>query len=242
MKEYLSLDTLPNASEVKRNDSKKANKPPPAFTIAFWVVLGAIILYILYLLIVPPMPILAARMLIVPNYTIVMYQDTQSGHITQYNKIRTVEVQDNLVHVTVFNRSNSFEKYEYYYEIDGDATYLHKQNENGFWETKEIDSVQIQLGGGEDALGLDTLLNPFNYKRCSLWNIHALKDGIWPEDDQKVTFSRSQGDSYEICVSDAEREAGSFYEDSFGNTYQVLNGYVRFTDFGKTKVDTPWKE
>lgn len=242
MKDYLSLESIPNAKEVKQHESPKANKAPLAFTIIFWILLGALVLYTLFMLLVPPLPVMNFRMLIVPNYTIVMYQGTQSGRITQKNTVRTIRVQGNLVHLTERYGSGADDQYEIYYEIDGDTTYRYTKNKSGEWETKELDSAQVQIGGGSDSVSLETLLNPINYKRCSLLNVHELKEGVWPEEDQKVTFSRVQGDAYEILISSTEHEAGLIYQNELGYYVQVLNVYVRFTDFGKTTVDTPWKE
>lgn len=85
MKDNLNLENIPSANEAKRSDSRQTNKTPMAFTIIFWTLVGALVLYFLFMLLVPPMPIMNLRMLLVPNYTIVMYQDTHSGTIKQSN-------------------------------------------------------------------------------------------------------------------------------------------------------------
>ena len=220
------MNELHQIEQIDNDDTPKTvgtpPKPPLAFRIVVWILLGALATYLLYVLLVHPIDKLKLQMLVDRSYEIsVLSPDKETC-------LANVKVDGNLIFITGQWIAPC------YYEIDGRTVYQYSCKTDGTWQKTEADPSSLPFAKEQDTDGLQfsDLMKSRNYKKIP-GRIHAyrLKDKI----------DIGELDAVELYYGEGKYEIRGCRTTEYGFTYSAAF-YIVFDGFGETEITLPSKE
>ena len=207
---------------IRREENERPSEPgevatvdtreiPPAVKLVIWILLGALVIYLLYAILVHPVDKLKIALALGGSCEISV---EHKGPMSR-QKV-TVKVDGNRFCIEGVGTEGPR-----YYVTEGNLTYTYKQNADGEWE-KVLDSA--------GSLGSRVLFDRRNYEKSNI-GVWELKEGVTYEDYERVELCRSGG-KYQITLVN---------EYTSGNATLYTYDVITFEKIGGVKITVPWE-